>query len=631
MKTKSLIITISCLVLVIGACAFFFVKAKYFNKPNANEITLFLTDFNSELKAGNADSTMNYFEIGKNKKAIALLIKVLSGKTGLNGKSAATFKISLNTDENKIISGNSDITVVEVPVTFSGDNTFKISPQSSSLTFSIHKIPDHQYKIIKVDTKVFLPGYIAYADLMRKVNPPAIPSTYSAITLAAFKTANGLKTKYDSVVWFEHVNKHTFFYVIKGKLNDAFYQEEKKADYQPTYQMGLVNPQLKEIIPPQYDLIHNIGGTFDGLIEVEKGGKRGFYDMDGKLKVPVAYDEIYPLKDGDNLALLQNGNDYFYLQKDTTISSVIAGLKIADVLQQIKVYGDSYTITEKGSNNIMESNDSTDFTSLIVSPSYLVDLQVMPEFLMLPDPLRQDNSGNDDEGWSNSLEINFDGAKQQANNWFESMVYSLYNDYVGGRSGLYESKTVVVADNKKNELLGYSVPVYYGDADGGTLNYNMCHVSAIRPVGDSLYEFATSSEVDQPMLKDTLQVVPYYHYLYVKNGKLVALPGSRVFACTKYVKIDDSYLQGCYVINGKKVDHVTNEMLQYMKNEIYGSYGYTFKNKAWNDIFSIRFYQDLGDTKNANVDDSLTVIDKYNINWINQKLRAQGSSTLAAN
>jgi hypothetical protein len=246
--------------------------------------------------------------------------------------------------------------------------------------------------------------------------------------------------------------------------------------------------------------------------------------------------------------------------------------------------------------------------------------------------LRTNNSENeDDEGMSNSLAIDFDNTKQQPGNWLQSAFYSIYNDYVGARSGLYESKTVLVADNKKNKFMGYSVPIYYGSAEGGGLSYNLCRVSAVRPVGDSLYEFTTSSEVDQPMLKDSLDVVPYYHYLHIQNGKLLALPGSRVFGFTQYVKLDDSYLQGCFVVNGKKVDHVTNEMLQYMKNEIYASYGYQFKTKAWNDIFSERFYQSIGDKKNATVDDSLTVIDKYNIAWINQKLNKQANNTLASN
>ncbi len=54
--------------------------------------------------------------------------------------------------------------------------------------------------------------------------------------------------------------------------------------------MGLVNPELKEIIPARYDLIHNINGTFPGLIEVEKDGKKGFYDIAGNIAIPVKYD-----------------------------------------------------------------------------------------------------------------------------------------------------------------------------------------------------------------------------------------------------------------------------------------------------------------------------------------------------
>jgi len=65
-----------------------------------------------------------------------------------------------------------------------------------------------------------------------------------------------------------------------------------------------------------------------------------------------------------------------------------------------------------------------------------------------------------------------------------------------------------------------------------------------------------------------------------------------------------------------------------MKNEIYASYGYRFKSADWNDRFSYRFGSDT--TKAVNVDDSLTVIDKYNINFLNQKLKNQDSKTLAA-
>ena len=71
-------------------------------------------------------------------------------------------------------------------------------------------------------------------------------------------------------------------------------------------------------------------------------------------------------------------------------------------------------------------------------------------------------------------------------------------------------------------------------------------------------------------------------------------------------------MQGCYVVNGKATDHVTKSMLEYMKNEIYASYNYKFKNDAWNQVFESRFNRYDDTIRNTNVDDSLTTIDKYN-------------------
>jgi hypothetical protein len=72
-----------------------------------------------------------------------------------------------------------------------------------------------------------------------------------------------------------------------------------------------------------------------------------------------------------------------------------------------------------------------------------------------------------------------------------------------------------------------------------------------------------------------------------------------------------------------------------MKNEIYADYGYQFKDKRWQMVFGDmpKYGTDAdGNTKPglATVDDSLTDIDKYNINWINQKLKDGKSNTLAA-
>jgi hypothetical protein len=130
-----------------------------------------------------------------------------------------------------------------------------------------------------------------------------------------------------------------------------------------------------------------------------------------------------------------------------------------------------------------------------------------------------------------------------------------------------------------------------------------------------------------------------------KNNKLIELPSKRNFSFTKYVKMDDSYLTGCYNLligagrdsegQKKDIDHLTPEILRYMKNEIYADYRYEFKDKRWKEVFqNIESVYDRNSGKvlggNTTVDDSLTEIDKYNINWITQKLKGTQEKSLAS-
>ena len=623
MKTKPVIITLICIILLV--CLGFFIKFKYLAKPEKADITKFLNDFNLELKSGHVDTLLSFFENGRSNKTTLTLIKVLVGQTGLNGKTAPIFSVALDFGNSKIVSSTSKATIVDIPVSFTRDS---MDTETSVITFIIHKAADHQFKIVAVKTAVFLKGYIAYANEVRnKIMRET--TTFSPITLAAFKTAETLKAKYDDVLWFDHINNKTWFYVIKGKLNDDFYQTDaKKADYKPTYKMGLVNPDLKEIIPAEYDLIHNINGTIPGYIEVEKDGKKGFYNLNGKLVLPVNYDQIFPLNDDENLALLRTGDDYFYLKKDSTITEKLPDFNIADVLPKIKKFNDSYTLSDESSRDVMEYNDRTDLTSLIVAPSYLVDLGMLDQFVNFKNPLRK-RGDNEDLEANGSIEIKYKGNKEDESNWFESVFYSLYDNYLGGRSGLYITKHVLMVDKKQNRILAFKADSYDGIGEGGGELSGKCNENSLRAVNDSLFEFRTTTEVDQMMLKDTMDEAPNYHYLHVVNGKLVALPNERIFGCTKYIKLDDNYMQGCFVVNGQQVDHITPAILEYMKNEIYASYRYKFKNTAWNDAFEGRF-NTADDKMNTSVDDSLTVIDKYNINWINEKLNLKKTSTLAA-
>ncbi|HEY9195462.1 MAG TPA: YARHG domain-containing protein, partial [Mucilaginibacter sp.] len=231
-----------------------------------------------------------------------------------------------------------------------------------------------------------------------------------------------------------------------------------------------------------------------------------------------------------------------------------------------------------------------------------------------------------------SIDVTFEEEKGDDSNWFKSAFYSIANDYLGGRGGLYKSKSVLVADKKHNQILGFSAGLDQSQGEGYGDLLGSCRENTMKAINDSLYEFKTTTDIEQPLFNEKEAIIegPYYHFLKVKDGKFIALSSQRIFP-TQFIKLDDSYLHGCYLLGPqeygyrggsiKTVDHVTKEMLQYMKNEIYASYRYRFKNQRWNDVFEYRFNNVNGDTtKNASVDDSLTVIDKYNIAFINNKL-----------
>jgi hypothetical protein len=627
MKTKPILI-ITAIVLMVAASCFAFFKYRSQNKPGKNEIVQFLNAFNKHIQEGDIDSTKTYFEDQQKNKAVKVLLSVLTNKTNTGGKDKPLFKTSMNTEDAVVNIINQEFATALVVTRFDHDGVLE---DRSTILFTIHKLQGGQYKITQVDAKGFVKDYVAFQNkIYIKITPEK--EIYSAITLAAFKAADQLKTRYDSVVWFDHVNQKTFYYVVKGKFPVDFYNPNLYKTKHDEFKMGLVNPDLKEIIPVEYDLIHNVGGTVDGLIEVEKGGKKGLYNTDGKLIADADYDDIYPLKTGENLAVLKNGGDFFYLKGDTTISDKITDFKIADAITQIKTFGESYKLSEKSSKNIMEYNSRDWSTSIIISPSYLANLQLLPRFIDLPNPLRK-LSGTDSEeiqDGSGSIAVSFDGAgkEESADNWFESVYYTIANDYLGGRGGLYQSKNVLVVDKRRNQILGFNADLTLGEEESSGNLTGDCREYSIKALNDSLFEFKTTSDIGVRLQGEASSIDEgrLYHYLQVKDGKFVALESKRIFP-TQYVKLDDSYLQACYTLGfgvypdrkTKTVDHLTKEMLQYMKNEIYASYKYRFKSKEWGYVFNYRF--NSGDTtKNANVDDSLTVIDKFNISFINSKL-----------
>ena len=620
MKTKSILISAAAIVL-LALGLFLYLHFKNNFRPQKAEISRFLYGFSNRVNEGNTDSLLAYFEADKKVKVLNKLVNLLSGKKTFDGKSKPLANIKLDIDAADIKIVDNELAIATIPVTFTHDS---LDSKVSVLILKIHTVAPHKYKIMQVDARQFLGDYVVYENYV-KSKTLTDKDIYSAITLRSFEIAKQLRTKYDSVIWFSHIKDSTYYYVVKGEW--AFYNLLSDGS-KTNYKMGLVGPDLKIIIPIDFDLIRDIGGTFDNLIEVEKDHKRGFYNLTGKIIVPVIYDQVFPLNNSENLAALRKGSEFYWLKRDFSVSEKV-DLKYADILPKLKQTG-TFKINNNTADKIIEFNSREEHGSIYLAPSYLVDLNILRDIETFKNPLRN----NIDylyvsDGYEVQSNTNVTNHTEN-NNWFESVLYSIRNNFLGGRSDFYDERNIVVLDKKRNKVYTTKVDINYNPYMGGESLSNECNDNSINAINDSLFEVKTAANVVIGLHNDDqINEITMYHYFELNDDKLIELNTGRMFGFTKYRKMDDSYLNGCFIYFNKKTDpnnrHVhtdklDDEALRFMKNEIYADYHYKFKDSVWTSIFAEIAggeYKGI----HPNVDDSLTTIDKYNINFITNKLK----------
>jgi hypothetical protein len=620
---------IGAIVLVLICCSLFFVKNRIVAKPQGKEISEFLSELEYACNGSSVDSLAVYFDGAKSKPELYNLLGVLINKNSIGRDSKPLFKTTLLFQQSEVANINTELTKITIPVLFDDGIS---SEQTASLVFLVRKNQAGHLRVVKVENNNFTKGYLAYQQNV-KYRKHIDDTHYDVTTLKAFADANKLKSKYDSVVWFAHVNDQVYFYVVNGKWEDGEDGLPFNADSTNTVKMGLVNPNFKEIIPAKYDLVYTINGSIKGLVEVEKNKRRGFYDLSGKNILPVIYDQIFPLADDENLAVLQRGDDYFYLKKDTTVS-LKTDIKVSDFFSKIKNIRSSYAVNANYVPAIIEYNARGANNAIYLAPSYLVDLDLVNGIQYYKNPFRTDSY---EERERFEYQVSSPGKQaQKSDNVFEAFFYSIKNYFVGGREGFYDKKNIVFVDKKHDKIYSNSITSVDG-ADVGGLIDGICDVNSMKMIDDTLIEVKVGGLMYFNLYNgpDCIIGGPIYQYLVIRNNKLVQLSGGgRDFAFTKYVKMDDSYLQSCYLIadtarkvshkntKERSIDHVNSEMLRYMKNEIYGNYNYKFKDPRWNMlIYEKNEMGGMYEPKNVNVNDSLTVIDKYNIAFIDRKLK----------
>lgn len=616
MKSKPLFIIAIVVVLVSLAVGILFWTSKKASAADDDAYKSFIAGFNKKIKNGDIDSALTFFDDKISKRPeLTRILKALAGQTNSTGATKALFKPELGIETTQINLKNNSLADATVPVYLMVDG---LALKTSTFELRIIR-QDGKLRIIKLAAEDFLTDYLAYENLIRS-KTLSDEDIYSPITLEAFKKCETLKNTYDTVLWFTHYKKQTYFYVGYGK-----WSIDDEGSYKKT---GLVGPDLKEIIPVQYDLIHGFNTTLNGFIEVEKEKKKGLYSLNGKLIVPVEYDRIFPIQTDSTLAILQKGDNFFTFSKNLEISSA-PGIKFTNVLAMLPIFK-RQEITAANVDNITEINSREYHQAVYVAPSYLADLNLHKRILQIKNPLRKNVEVFD---YSDKYIISApQKATDETGNTLSAMVYSIRDYYQGGRSEFYEKKNAIVTDVESDKF--YTVDLYdnylFEEFETPELQ---CKDFYLKMLSDSLVEIKYSAwVVINASATDSLLEAPVYQYFKVKNEAMEPVNQGRIFACASLVKLDESYVQGCYTYSGKngksQTDYLKQAYYKYIINEIYASHNYIFKDKKISEAFEFS----LPDYKpeHTNVENKLTEIEEYNIAWLKQKLAPKPASNVLA-
>src|SRR5260221_8606580 len=163
-------------------------------------------------------------------------------------------------------------------------------------------------------------------------------------------------------------------------------------------------------------------------------------------------------------------------------------LKINDFFSKIKDLTNSFNLYKNALSVPTEYNSHTKNGFVYIAPSYMVDFNMIEKIKNFKNPLRKlTDDGEEEDGLHESYEVNFSGTNKETDNWLEASFYAVKDYFLGGRSGFYDKKNLVIIDKKKDRILTQDIQTDY-EPDGGGLLGGICDINSIKVINDSLLE-----------------------------------------------------------------------------------------------------------------------------------------------
>lgn len=451
-----------------------------------------------------------------------------------------------------------------------------------------------------------------------KVEPPKAmekseglqATDFSRIAKTLVEDLQRLETTYDKAPFCFYIGEKPWFIVANGPWKNSYEQK----GVQQSVKLGIVDSDGQEVLPVAYDKIFNPDATAKGFIEIESQGKRGLYGYRNHVLIPPAYDLIFPYPEKASIAIGQKGNDFFYLGEAGEAVSITLAEDIPRLSEMGTSLGYDYLNNpalplRECYHQVYEDDPEGTYSEIHFLPSYLLALQFFPEYQTFGDGefgITRKNGGIEE--------------KESVGGGVTAFVSSLFEAGIGVRDGYESERKNLITVNAQNKVLDTA---YIGEYYETSSEY-FCgsNEAEMRFIDAQLLEV---QDIQQTSLHSSMGFYRYYEIN--EDGTIRQLKSKRLFDCTAFVKMDESYFKVCWsdYVDTEAPDfnwddgnmwvgsQLSIEDLDIMRNEIFAAYGYQFKGEKWQNYFGKQsWYRPRFD----NVDDQLTETDKHNIDLI---------------
>lgn len=389
---------------------------------------------------------------------------------------------------------------------------------------------------------------------------------------------------------------------------------------------GMLDAEFNELLSLQYDQIYNPDGTTVGWVEVEKGGKFGFFQYRQQKLIEPTYDRIFPGNSNRIAAYGQSGTQFTAILPDGSTRPAEASER--------PLYGENprqwnFNLGQIKAKKLFDKGSSEyhiPTMARILVPSYLHQLGFLPQTIEplnpTPGEIMADDAVTHVRAHVESSKTFGDKLTAFITNFFEAGI--------SGRDYQVDKRYLTIVD-QQNQIRDTLI---LGEDWAGN---HPCGDFTVRFLDPQLIEVEETTTHWEDAPGEYTFATNFRYYQINDQGKTEPLDRPRKYDFTHVVLLEPRHFEGCFYLplstaereklseedytNYTRFQHLRLEDLDLMRNEIFAEYGYRFKSEKWQQYFGS---QDWYTPRYDNVDDQLTEIEKRNVQFIlevSEKLR----------